>query len=257
MSSVVIPKSDRVVFRQNPLVEVVAQVRFPDILKIQEALPADFQEHIRSVFPLYKERAEPVLVATDKQAPIRSRLRIYDFFSEDQNCSLSLCQNFLAMTVKVYANWKAFRTPLSQALYALHSVYKPTFYTRVGLRYVDLLDKDQLGLSNRPWSDLIRPSVCGVLADPEFANAIRDVNTMAEIDIGNATARLTSGTALEEATKRVAFVIDADIFTESKQEASVEPLLTLYDRFNAEAGNLFRWCIQPSLASALGRMDEG
>jgi uncharacterized protein (TIGR04255 family) len=40
--------SPRVIYGRNPLEQVICQIRFPTILKIDTELPAAFQEQIRS-----------------------------------------------------------------------------------------------------------------------------------------------------------------------------------------------------------------
>jgi len=48
-----IPESPRVIYASNPLVDVICQVRFPRILRIDSELPVAFQEAIRDQFPLF------------------------------------------------------------------------------------------------------------------------------------------------------------------------------------------------------------
>ncbi|MFR1260789.1 MAG: TIGR04255 family protein [Oscillospiraceae bacterium] len=45
-------------YRRSPLIEVICQLRFPDILKIEAHEPADFQDAIRQVYPQYAKRIE-------------------------------------------------------------------------------------------------------------------------------------------------------------------------------------------------------
>ena len=52
------PNVPRVTYRNNPLVQVICQLRFPPILKIDAEVPADFQESIRKDFPKFSERNE-------------------------------------------------------------------------------------------------------------------------------------------------------------------------------------------------------
>ena len=49
------PDAPRVMYASNPLIEVICQVRFPPVLKIEAQLPDAFQERIRSIFPVYNE----------------------------------------------------------------------------------------------------------------------------------------------------------------------------------------------------------
>lgn len=52
------PNSPRVIYRKNPLEQVICQIRFPSILRIDTEIPAAFQELVRSQFPLFEERQE-------------------------------------------------------------------------------------------------------------------------------------------------------------------------------------------------------
>ena len=45
-------------YESNQLAEVICQLRFPEILTIEASAPAEFQEAIRSDFPLFLRRQE-------------------------------------------------------------------------------------------------------------------------------------------------------------------------------------------------------
>src|SRR5207248_11509769 len=62
------PPSPRIIFAAAPLTEVVAQVRFPPILKIEQT-PADFQERIRAAFPFFEKVAGPNILGGAPQLP--------------------------------------------------------------------------------------------------------------------------------------------------------------------------------------------
>ena len=57
------PPVERVIYRKAPLVEVICQVRFPADLRIETTPPADFQQRVRSHFPLLAQRSRAVLSA--------------------------------------------------------------------------------------------------------------------------------------------------------------------------------------------------
>ena len=50
------PDAPRVMYERNPLVEVICQVRFPPVLRIEAQLPDAFQDRIRDVFPIYNDK---------------------------------------------------------------------------------------------------------------------------------------------------------------------------------------------------------
>lgn len=54
------PVAPRVVYDKSPLVEVVCQLRFPTVLRIEAEVPSAFQEAVRSRFPLFDRQASSV-----------------------------------------------------------------------------------------------------------------------------------------------------------------------------------------------------
>ena len=50
----------RKIYRRNQLIEVICQLRFPEILKIEAHEPADFQDAIRQAYPQYGKKLEPL-----------------------------------------------------------------------------------------------------------------------------------------------------------------------------------------------------
>lgn len=52
------PEVKRVIYKKNPLHQVICQLRFPPILKVDAEIPSIFQEKIRGEFPNFKETTE-------------------------------------------------------------------------------------------------------------------------------------------------------------------------------------------------------
>ena len=52
------PPAQRVLYNKSPLEQVICQLRFPPILRIDSDLPADFQDRIRNQFPNFGEASE-------------------------------------------------------------------------------------------------------------------------------------------------------------------------------------------------------
>jgi uncharacterized protein (TIGR04255 family) len=51
------PDVPRVIYEVNPLEEVICQLRFLPVLKIDTEPPAGFQEEIRAEYPLYESKS--------------------------------------------------------------------------------------------------------------------------------------------------------------------------------------------------------
>ncbi|QCI79895.1 TIGR04255 family protein [Hankyongella ginsenosidimutans] len=60
-----------------------------------------------------------------------------------------------------YERWEIFSGHIERALASLMKSYSLSLFTRIGLRYVDVISRRRLGLENVRWSDLIKNSALG------------------------------------------------------------------------------------------------
>lgn len=261
------PISPRVVYRKNPLESVVCQLRFPTILRIDAETPAAFQERVRAQYPHLQERPAfdlgsalppglglPPEVANIINAEISSGLRnmSYDFATADELWKITLHRDFLALTTTRYVRWEDFRAHLQFAVQALIEEYSPAFYTRIGLRYKDVIVRAALGLQGRPWSDVLQPHIAAELFSPDVAAAVVNAVHQVTINLEQGPGQVQIRHGLGAATNQddVPYVIDSDFFTVQRTETS--DAFDRLDYFNSQAGRLFRWCIQERLHDALG-----
>src|SRR5262245_14199412 len=161
------PPSDRVFYERAPLTEVTCQLRFPPVLRIESQAPADFQDRIRKIFPLV-ERAQDGL--QEIPAEVLQSMGIFRqgagfaFSTESRAWTLALMSQQLVLTTQKYTQWKEFMDFFHPALRALVELYEPAFFQRIGLRYVNVIERSALGLSvETPWSDLLRQELLGEL----------------------------------------------------------------------------------------------
>jgi len=256
------PESPRVVYQNNPLVEVICQIRFPAILRIGSGDVADFQDKIREDYPLYQLQ-EPAFdlpavpkelsVFFEQMLPKPPGPRTHKFLTRDSRRFISLSQDFLAVSEANYTKWELFRQEVINAEKALREVYKPAFYSRIGLRYRDLISPEALGLSNVKWSDLLTQYIVAELGDPKLADAISQIRTRCVIELSEIPGGrvvLTHGLFKETETAPQGYLIDAD-FAIEKVEA-LDETFNILGKFNRLAGKLFRWAITEKLHSAMG-----
>lgn len=253
------PVADRVIYEHNPLSEVICQVRFPPVLRIDAESPAKFQESIRAEYPNYEAKS-PVKLPTNvppqlaeifaSELPAGGQ-RTHEFGSRDGVWKLSLTRSFLAMRCSDYRRWEQFRHRFSVSLDALQREYGPAYFTRIGLRYQDVLHRSKLGLAGEPWSSLLKPAVAGFLGASEVVSDVRGMQTATLVhlpgDVG--TAQMQFALAEDNATSEEVFLIDSDYFTD--QQVETADALARLDAFNREARRFFRWCITDQLHNAM------
>jgi uncharacterized protein (TIGR04255 family) len=138
-------------------------------------------------------------------------------------------------------------------LAALNELYQPSFFSRIGLRYQDAIDRSAIGLQDLPWSKLLRQDILGELASPQFESNLEDVanrTIRVRIPDGSGSVLMRHGLGNLQGRQEVCYMIDLDFFTEQRTEvAHAEATL---NHFNTMAGRAFRWCITDTLRDALG-----
>jgi uncharacterized protein (TIGR04255 family) len=109
------PDSPRVIYTRNPLVEVICQVRFARLLKIESELPVSFQETLRHQYPKLREVRSarlPDLVANVIGVPPNAITSTFEFVDRDDIWKASLTSTFLAVSTVQYTRWEDFLTRL-------------------------------------------------------------------------------------------------------------------------------------------------
>jgi uncharacterized protein (TIGR04255 family) len=150
-------------------VRVLAEVRFPGILKIENKdVVASFQEEIRRDYPLFEQqpmqRVELQLGPggpTVKQVPGTN----WRFQDAKKNWRLSLTTDALSLEVETYTSRDDFLTRWTKAIAAVVRVFEPGIALRIGMRYIDrvtdqpleaideLVHTDILGFARPPLRD--------------------------------------------------------------------------------------------------------
>jgi uncharacterized protein (TIGR04255 family) len=255
------PEVPRVIYDKNPLEEVICQVQFPTILKIGTHPPAEFQDSVREAYPLLTEKPS-VDITADLPSPIANLLAkgwpfgpagaAFDFSSADGFWTVALTRAFLALTTRRYERWEEFKEHLKGPLQALTEHYSPAFFTRVGLRYRDIIRRSALGLEGVRWKDLLCPHIAGVLASPDAAEDVE--HTAHEIVIllpdGLSRVRAHHGLVQDAETKEACYLIDCDFFLDQRTE--ITDALARLDFLNYQGRLFFRWCITNRLHEAMG-----
>lgn len=160
----------RVSYQNAPVHEVICQLRFPTILTINQEEPAEFQENIRETFPQYLRRQEvPPIIAQQPQNPPVTN---YHFLSADGRWKLNLTKDFIALSTLRYPGWEDFAHYLDKPLASFIRLYKPAYFQRVGLRYVNVFSRSKLGLEDVLWRDLFAPAYTGPLQEESEANLV-------------------------------------------------------------------------------------
>jgi uncharacterized protein (TIGR04255 family) len=250
-------RSERVHYRKNPLIEVAFEVRFPLQLAIQDSLPIDFQKEISSEFPLLELKNEiQVQINVDGHDPTNTKgfkgtqTTVYSFSSIDKKWTATLSAQSLTLATGAYTSWEDFEGRLLLVLKALNDNYSVGYFTRTGLRYRDLIDREILKCQNYSWQRLISSHILGPLNKYDEKDCLNfQQNVSFRLDSGQVD--VSSGYVVHVQDKHTAFMIDADFHLDTTIKAEADNVIGLLRDFNVQAGGLFRQTISDELHELL------
>lgn len=255
------PESKRVVYKKNPLNKVICQLRFPPILRIDSEVPSKFQDVVRETFPLYNEKVElqqetalglkaqfpPELI---KQLTKTSVNKNHEFASADGIWQINLTRTFLSISTAKYERWESFIETFKPSIEALFKIYQPSFLTRIGLRYIDIFDRSNLGLQGCEWTELLKSNFIGLLST-EVRNDIKNCENVYEINLADkkSVVRIATSFVHNALSKEQCYMIDSDFYhpMRTKQDELEGNLSFLHDR----ATRLIQWIITEKLHNAM------
>ena len=218
---------DRVIYKKNPLEQVLCQLRYSPILAIDSKLPAEFQDYIRDDFPIYEEmpNAHHEITAginfqlsdlTISPFANVSTTKNHIFITEDRDWRIDLTRDNITLTSKKYERWEDFRERLKKPLDALCEVYRPSNFIRLGLRYINLFKRTALELDNVDWKDLICEPFAGILSS-DFSDMVRGYDSIFELDLKDGTGKVRISAALvTDISNEICFLLDNDFYVDQK-----------------------------------------
>lgn len=258
------PIPAEVPLRKAPLVRVIAQVRFPTIAAIESPqLLAPFQEAIRGRYPFLRQEKSPNIVFGSGGLQLDGGSSIWRFSSSSEHkpsdgWTIALTKDFLALETQKYTSRKDFMERLAEAVEALQKAFAPPGVDRLGVRYIDRIEGEDVEHLQR----FIQPHILGVLAMPISdhvrQHALTDVQF--SIDAGNIRARWgrlparsTFDPVAIDPIEKDSWVLDLDAFSENKA-LSFEPVavVALAREFAERIYAMFRWAVTDDFLKRFG-----
>lgn len=209
------------VYANNPLLEVVLQLRFPTILMIGTKVPDEFQEAIREDYPSFHEGITNENTIMFNVNPVNGMLppaiqsqqyKIYSFISGDEKYKIDLTNSFISLSTSGYVSWDDFTQHLKKPVEEFIRIYKPAFFERIGLRYIDGLSKTKLKVEDKEWKDLVNGNWLGILSAQDEKN-VQISKAQAEYFLDNKEVLVRINAFLGKNMERTEniFIIDSDV----------------------------------------------
>jgi uncharacterized protein (TIGR04255 family) len=244
-----------------PLVCVLGQVRFPQILAVEDKkVVAPFQEAIRKKYPkLQQERTYQLVFDNQEKEAVRSQSEaIWRFTDVNNHWRVSLASNFVTLDTSKYVSRQDFLERMREVLTAVNEHIQPNLVERIGIRYVDrIVGSDVENISN-----LVRSELTNITASTFQEHILQSYNeSLFQLPDTKETllARwglIPSNTTFDpnviEPIDQPSWVLDLDMSISENQEFDVEKILEDTKRFSERIYTFFRWSVTDEFLRQFG-----
>lgn len=239
-----VPPVQSVQFARNFIQTVVSELRFPALVEIEKPTIDRFRRTVRDILPLYDvPHSITVAIPSGAAEPPEASHR---FGTKHGDTALTLTHHQLVLETRKYVRFESFIELLEQVVERASALIDSSFFTRIGLRYVNTIPvprHDLRALEGWINPDLVRPLSSGLYGSvSHFVQEIR--GPVAE---GQYTFR--HGLGKPGARMQEGYVLDFDYYAETVETDDVLRKLRSFHETNF---SFFMWAIGPKAKEHLG-----
>lgn len=246
-----LPTHARKTYSRNPLEAVVVQLRFDPILKVEDRV-ADFQDQVRQRFPKFEEQVTQSFEINPLHGVRTRQDKEFRFRTKDAAGTVFLSHHAVAMETRAHIERDALLGDFAIVMKALRSVYAPISPLRLGLRYVNIVDRQRIGADlgrDLGWQDLVAPDFTRMPCNLANLDGMAFGSELTgELERGRLTLRY--GMVPEDGAEP-RFRLDIDRFMETDVDVDA-----IQDTLMAFAADIFSVFISAAGTELLGWMGE-
>ncbi len=250
--SLQIPKIDRELFPRTSIESVICQVRFDDILDLENNAPADFHRTINSRFPRVEEGG---VLQLRQGSPVTKRM--WNFQSTDRQSSCNLRSDALTFQTSDYSNFEDLSKLLELGFNALSSIYSRKHVKRIGLRYVNAVIRTCAPGERINWKGWVNeellPPLSFELGAADLGASHQSFN-LTHPDGGTWVLQANISRGAFASKPAESFRLDFDQFVE--EETPIANALSIIANYNSWAYRVFRWSIGEKLVDCISSSSE-
>lgn len=231
-------------YKRNYLQQTVCELRFPTLMGLGDARPPEkFANALRKAYPIYGLVNE---VTVNIGMPQHAASLAHQFKTANGHWAVSLKSNALTLETGQYTKFEDLLARLMTVLDAAMLVIDSDFFTRVGLRYINVV-KTSGGLDMTSW---VNPQLVQPLGAQLFTG-IAEYNGRLQLATPDGGLLLQHGLAQKQeagpagaaqASPLPNYVIDIDVF---RNEVAASDVALALQRGHDQAFTLFDWSLGP------------
>lgn len=164
-----------------------------------------------------------------------SQETVWPFRNRERDWTVSLSSTSLALEAGLYLDFDDFAAELERILGALHDVFAPRQELRLGLRYINRIEDEQL--KKRGISFFINEELARPVGGPLGSNLISSISEL-RFRERESTVVVRHG-LIEEA----AYLLDFDHFSDERRDFDPEAIVRRIQKFHALIERVFVWSL--------------
>jgi uncharacterized protein (TIGR04255 family) len=244
----VAPPPAEVPLEHAPLVRVIAQVRFPENLEVEQRdFVARFQRTVKATYPvLRQDQMQGWVVTPSGIEPTRPQVA-WRFGDVDGHWRVSLTARFLTLETTKYNSRSDFFGRFRAVVEALHQHVEPKLVDRLGVRYIDRITGtavDEIG-------SLVRDEVLGIIRTPASEHATLALSECIferpDAQVHARWGRLPPGATVDpaaiEPAEEKSWILDLDMFSVGSMPFGVDEVVANAQQYAARIYTIFRWAV--------------
>lgn len=239
---------EEVPLQAAPLVRVIAQLRFPEILSVEQRdFVAPFQEATRDTYAvLRQEQTHGILMGPGGIAPAKPKIA-WRFSDSSGAWRVSLTSEFLALETTRYVSRSDFFSRLRFLADAVLEHIGPSQLDRLGVRYIDRITGSEVDAI----ASLVRPEVRGIVGTSIASQAVHTISeSLFELTDARMLARwgcLPAGQTVDpsaiEPLAEKSWILDLDMFSTAPMPFAVDQVISEAQRYAERIYTVFRWAV--------------
>lgn len=245
--------------KSAPLVRVMAQIKFSEVLGVENPeVVARFQDAISKTYSVLTREAGIVMPTVFPGMSPQHPMTHWRFADSavDWQWRVTLTSQFITLEVVRYTSRREFFGRLEAILGAVELHIKPAMAVRLGVRYINRITGKEL----EDASLLVRPEIAGVVGT-EMAAAVSLSLSESVFNMGDQrmTARwgmlpanATVDPAAIEPIQERCFLLDLDVYDESPGVFDAHSIAQRGLQFAERSYTFFRWAVTPEFLRRFG-----
>jgi uncharacterized protein (TIGR04255 family) len=241
-----------------PLVRVLAQIRFPRIPELaDESAAGQLRTTLRHRYPIMRpERAFGLIVTGDGVTAQQDEEHLWKLHDKEGNWSVTASTGFVALETTTYGSRDEFCERLDEVIAAIHQLFEPVVFDRLGVRYIDRLEGDHLDKLPK----YVNNALLGLITEVNPPAQLLVTLTQAQLQYGNIQliakwGLLPPGAVMDPSvppTQSPSWILDLDVFGATGGDFDAIELGKRSREYADFAYRFFRWAVTDELLRAAG-----